>query len=70
MALSNSVIASLLQAADSDDQIGPFENFHQLIENTSLVSVGAGPKVFFQYALRFADRPNSQLLISHLLPTR
>jgi len=55
----------LLQSAYSDYQIGPFENLHQLIENTPLVGMGAGLKVFFQYTLRFTDRPNSQLLISH-----
>jgi hypothetical protein len=55
----------LLQSAYSDYQIGPFENLHQLVENTPLVGVGAGLKVCFQYALRFADGPNSQLLISH-----
>jgi len=61
----------LLQAPYSDYQIGPFENLHQLIENTPLVGVGAGLKVFFQYALRFADCPKSQLLISHcLLPVK
>ena len=52
----------MLQSAYSDYQIGPFENLHQLVEN---VGVGAGLKVCFQYALRFADGPNSQLLISH-----
>ena len=50
----------MLQSTYSDYQIGPFENLHQLVENTPLVGVE-----FFQYALRFADRPNSQLLISH-----
>jgi hypothetical protein len=32
----------LLQSAYSDYQIGPFENFHQLVENTPLAGVGAG----------------------------
>jgi len=57
----------LLQSADSDYHIGPFENLHQLVENAPLVGVRAGLKVFFQYTLRFADGPNSQLLISHCL---
>ena len=60
----------MLQSADSDYHIGPFENLHQLVENAPLVGVRAGLKVFFQYTLRcdllrFADCPNSQLLISH-----
>jgi len=63
--LRNSEAASLLQSADSDYHIRPFENLHQLVENTPLVGVRAGLKVFFQYALGFADCPNSQLLISH-----
>jgi len=57
--------ALLLQAAYSDYQIGAFENFHQLVENT-LIVLRPGPKVFFQYELRFVDRLKSQLLISHL----
>jgi hypothetical protein len=57
--------ALLLQAAYSDYQIGAFENFHQLVENT-LVVLRPRPKVFFQYELRFANRLESQLLISHL----
>jgi hypothetical protein len=63
--LSNSETTSSLQSAYRDYQIGPFENLHQLVENTPLVSVWAGLKVFFQYALRFAHRLESQLLISH-----
>jgi hypothetical protein len=55
----------LLQAAYSDHQIGAFENFHQLVENT-LIVLRPGPKVFFQYELRFVNRLKSQLLISHL----
>ena len=55
----------LLQAADSDDQIGTFENFHQLVED-ALVVLRPRPKVFFQYQLRFANRLKSQLLIGHL----
>jgi hypothetical protein len=54
-----------LQAAYSDYQIGAFENFHQLVEDT-LIVLRPGPKVFFQYELRFVDRLKSQLLISHL----
>jgi hypothetical protein len=61
--LSNSETISSLQSAYRDYQIGPFENLHQLVENTPLVGVWAGLKVFFQYALRFALE--SQLLISH-----
>jgi cell division protein FtsB len=55
----------LLQSAYSDYQIGPFENLHQPVKNTPLVILGARLKVYFQYSLRFADRLNSQLLISH-----
>jgi hypothetical protein len=55
----------LPQSADSDDQIGPFENLHQLVENTPLVVLGPRLKVFFQYSLRFAHRLKRQLLISH-----
>src|SRR5260370_42517344 len=54
-----------LQAAYSDCQIGAFENFHQPVEDT-LIVLRPGPKVFFQYELRFANRLKSQLLISHL----
>jgi hypothetical protein len=55
----------LLQSAYSDYQIGPLENLHQPVKNTPLVVLGARLKVYFQYSLRFADRLNSQLLISH-----
>ena len=54
-----------LQAAYSDYQIGAFENFHQLVEDT-LIVLRPGPKVVFQYELRFVNRLKSQLLISHL----
>src|SRR6266480_336263 len=54
-----------LQAAYSDDQIGAFENFHQPVEDT-LIILWPGPKVVFQYELRFVNRLKSQLLISHL----
>jgi hypothetical protein len=61
--------ASLLQAAYSDHQIGPFENVYQLVED-SLAIVGSGLEVILQYALRFAKRFKSQLLVSHRsLPT-
>ena len=53
-----------LQAAYSDYQIGAFENFHQLVEDT-LIVLRPGPKIFFQYELGFADCLKSQLLISH-----
>jgi hypothetical protein len=55
----------MLQAAYSDHQIGAFENFHQLVKDT-LIALRPGPKVFFQYELRFVNRLKSQLLISHL----
>src|SRR5260370_40002852 len=59
-----------LQAAYSDYQIGAFENFHQPVEDTLMV-LWPGPKVVFQYELRFVNRLRSQLLISHLfLPTK
>ena len=61
---AHSETASLLQSAYSDYQIWPFENFHQLVQDT-LVVPGSGLEVFFQYALRFANRLKSQLLISH-----
>ena len=54
-----------LQAAYSDYQIGAFENFHQLVEDT-LIVLRPRLKVFFQYELRFVDRLKSQLLIGHL----
>ena len=53
-----------LQAAYSDYQIGAFENFHQLVEDT-LVVLRPAPKVFLQYKLRCVNRPKRQLLISH-----
>ena len=55
----------MLQAAYSNDQIGAFENFHELVEDM-LIVLRPGPKVFFQYELRFVNRLKSQLLISHL----
>ena len=55
----------LLQAAYSHYQIGAFENVHQLVEDT-LIVLRPGPKVFFQYELRFVNRLKCQLLISHL----
>ena len=55
----------MLQAAYSNDQIGAFENFHELFEDM-LIVLRPGPKVFFQYELRFVNRLKSQLLISHL----
>ena len=55
----------MLQAAYSNYQIGPFENFHELVEDM-LIVLRPGPKVFFQYELRFVNRLKSQLLISHL----
>src|SRR5882757_6766753 len=54
-----------LQAAYSNYQIGAFENFHELVEDM-LIVLRPGPKVFFQYELRFVNRLKSQLLISHL----
>ena len=54
-----------LQAAYSDYQIGTFENFHQPVEDT-LIVLRPGPKVFFEYVLRFINRAKSQLLIGHL----
>jgi hypothetical protein len=53
----------LRQAAYSDHQIGAFE--HQPVEDT-LIVLRPGPKVFFQYELRFVNPLKSQLLISHL----
>jgi hypothetical protein len=55
----------LLQAAYCDYQIGAFEDFHQLVEDMFIV-LRPGPKVFFQYELRFVNRLKSQLLIGHL----
>jgi hypothetical protein len=62
---AHSEAASLLQSAYSDYQIGPFESFHQLVED-ALIVLGR-LKVFFQYELRFANCMKSQLLISRLL---
>ena len=56
----------MLQAAHSNHQIGAFENFHQLVEDM-LIVLRPGPKVFFQYELRFVNRLKRQLLISHFL---
>jgi hypothetical protein len=56
--------ALLLQAAYCDYQIGAFENFQQLVEDT-LIVLRPGPKVFFQYELRFVNCLKSQLLIGH-----
>jgi hypothetical protein len=54
-----------LQAAYSGYQIGAFENFLQPVEDTLMV-LWPGPKVVFQYELRFVNRLRSQLLIGHL----
>jgi hypothetical protein len=54
----------LLQSTYGDNQIGPFENFHQFGEN-ALVVLGAWFEVFLQYALRFVDGLKNQLLIGH-----
>jgi hypothetical protein len=62
--------ALLLQAAYCDYQIGAFENFHQLVEDM-LIVLRPGPKIFFQYELRFANSLNGQLLVSHpVLPIK
>jgi hypothetical protein len=55
---------SLLQSTYGDNQIGPFENFHQSGEN-ALVVLGSWFEVFLQYALRFVDGLKNQLLIGH-----
>jgi len=55
-----------LQAAYGDHQIGAFEDFHQPVKDT-LVVLRPGPKIFFEYELRFIHRLKSQLLISHFL---
>ena len=55
----------LLHAAHSHDQLGAFENFHQLLED-ALIVLWPRPKEFFQDELRFVDRLKSQLLIGHL----
>src|SRR6266849_543507 len=54
-----------LQAAYRDYQIGGVRDFHQPVEDT-LIVLRPGPKVVFQYELRFGNRLKSQLLISHL----
>jgi hypothetical protein len=54
----------LLQSAYGEYQIGTLENFHQLVED-ALIVLRPRLKVFFQYELRFANRLESQLLISH-----
>jgi hypothetical protein len=54
----------LLQSAYGDNQIGPFENFHQFGEN-ALVVLGSWFEVFLQYALRFVDGLKNQLLVGH-----
>jgi hypothetical protein len=56
--------ALLLQAAYCDHQIGAFENFHQPVEDI-LIVLRPGPKIFFQYELRFANCLNGQLVITH-----
>jgi hypothetical protein len=60
---------SLLQSTYGDNQIGPFENFHQFGENV-LVVLGSWFEVFLQYALRFVDGLKNQLLIGHDLLAR
>ena len=62
--LAHCETALSLQAAYGDHQIGAFENFHQSVEDT-LIVLRPGPKVFFEYKLRFINRLKSQLLISH-----
>ncbi|WP_375788443.1 hypothetical protein ACE10Z_14125 [Bradyrhizobium sp. Pha-3] len=52
------------QSAYGNDQIGPLENLNQLVEDAFTV-VGAGLKVFVQYAQGFADGLKCQLLIGH-----
>ncbi|WP_338696701.1 hypothetical protein V5279_09500 [Bradyrhizobium sp. 26S5] len=60
----HSETASLLQPAHCNYQTGPLKNLHQPVED-ALIVVGAGLKVFVQYALGFADGLKSQLLIGH-----
>jgi hypothetical protein len=60
----HSLTISLLQSAYSEYQIGTLENFHQLVED-ALIVLRPRLKVFVQYELRFANRLESQLLISH-----
>ena len=55
----------MLQSTYCNDQIGPFENLHQLVENAPLVILRARLEVFFQYSLRFANCLKRQLLINH-----
>jgi hypothetical protein len=55
---------SLLQSTYGDNQIGPFENFHQFGEN-ALVVLGSRFEVFLQYALGFVDGLKNQPLIGH-----
>jgi hypothetical protein len=59
----------LLQSIDRDEQIGAFENFDQLVENSLVILVGPGLKIFLKYALRFTNGLKRQLLISHCSPT-
>ena len=60
----------MLETAYSDYQIGPLENFHQLVEDT-LVIVRSGLEVLLQYALRLDNGLKGQLLIGHrVLPIR
>lgn len=61
----SSLARLLLEAAYGDDQIGAFENFHQLLKD-ALVVLRPGPKEFLEDELRFVDRLKSQLLIGHL----
>ncbi|RXG96333.1 hypothetical protein EAS62_12095 [Bradyrhizobium zhanjiangense] len=48
-------IAVLLQSTYSNEQGGAFENFQQLFKDMRII-LRTGPKVFFQYELRFANR--------------
>ena len=64
--LAHCEAALSLQAAYGDDQIGAFEDFDQSVEDAFVV-LRPGPKVFFEYELRFVNRLQSQLLISHFL---
>jgi hypothetical protein len=45
---------SLLQSTHGDNQLRPFKNFDQFVED-ALIIVWARLKIFFQYALRFAN---------------
>jgi len=62
--LAHCEAALSLHAVYSNHQIGAFENFHQPVEDPFIV-LRPGPKVFFEYELRFINRLKSQLLISH-----